>query len=140
MGKCLNKVFLLGHVGKDPEVHALNSGTLVNVRLATTKPMTDSRGDRYEKTEWHNVVGHGRHVEVFREYVRKGSRILVEGELSTRSWGDENSGGVKYRTEVIVHELTLLSYATSSKESDRASEPDAYFVGLPEITEQQVPY
>ncbi|MDP9052494.1 MAG: single-stranded DNA-binding protein [Acidobacteriota bacterium] len=140
MGKCLNKVFLLGHVGKDPEVHALNSGTLVNVRLATTKPMTDNRGDRYEKTEWHNLVGHGRHVEVFRDYVRKGSRILVEGELSTRSWGDQTTGGVKYRTEVIVHQLTLLSYATSWNESDRASEPDAYFVGLPEITEQQVPY
>lgn len=140
MGKSLNKVFLLGHVGKNPEVHVLSTGTLVNIRLATTKPVTDNRGDQYEKTEWHNVVGHGRHVEVFRDYVRKGSRILVEGELSTRSWGDENTGGVKHRTEVIVHELTLLSYATSSKESPRASESDTYFVGLPEITEQQVPY
>jgi single-strand DNA-binding protein len=148
MAKCVNKVFLLGHVGGDPEVHVLNTGTLVNVRLATTRPVTDERGERYSKTEWHNVVGHGRHVEVIRDYVRKGSRILIEGELSTRSWGDESTGGVKYRTEVIVHDLTLLSYATSPNEVavssrryiDRSAESDEYFTQLPEITEQQVPY
>lgn len=148
MAKCVNKVFLLGHVGKDPDVHVLNTGTLVNIRLATTKTIMDGRGDRHEKTEWHNVVGHGRHVEVIRDFVRKGSRIMVEGELSTRSWGDETTGGVKYRTETIVHDLTLLSYATSSDDangssrgySDRGSESNEYFARLPEISEQQVPY
>jgi single-strand DNA-binding protein len=148
MAKCVNRVFLLGYVGKDPEVHVLNTGTLVNIRLATTKPVTDERGDRYERTEWHNLVGHGRHVEVIRDFVRKGSRILIEGELSTRSWGDETTGGIKYRTEIIVHDLTLLSYATSSNEAekssrryiDRSSESDEYFARLPAITEQQVPY
>jgi single-strand DNA-binding protein len=147
MPKSVNRVFLLGHVGKDPEVHVLNTGTLVNVRLATTKPFTDERGDRYEKTEWHNLVGRGRHVEVIRDFVRKGSRILIEGELSTRSWGDETTGGVKYRTEIIVHDLTLLSYASSNEAEassrryiDRGSESDKYFARLPEITEQQVPY
>jgi single-strand DNA-binding protein len=148
MAKSINKVLLLGRVGKDPEVRALNSGTLVNVRLATAKSVTDERGDHYDKTEWHNVVGYGRHVEVIREFVRKGSRILIEGELSTRSWGDETTGGVKYRTEIIVHDLTLLSYATSTKEvegssnryTDGGSGSDEYFARLPEITEQQVPY
>ena len=148
MAKCVNRVFLLGHVGKDPEVHVLNTGTLVNVRLATTKPVRDERGDRYERTEWHNLVGHGRHVEVIRDFVRKGSRILIEGELSTRSWSDETTGGVKYRTEIIVHDLTLLSYTTKSNVAegsspqyiDRASQSNGYFARLPEITEQQVPY
>ena len=148
MAKSINRVFLLGRVGKDPEVHVLNSGTLVNVRLATSKIATDERGDRYEKTEWHNLVGYGRHVEVISEFVRRGSRILIEGELSTRSWGDETTGGVKYRTEIIVHDLTLLSYATKSNEAegsspqyiDQASQSNGYFARLPEITEQQVPY
>jgi single-strand DNA-binding protein len=147
MERSMNKVFLLGRVGKDPEVHVLDTGTLVNVRLATTKLVADNRGSFYEKTEWHNVVGRGRHVEVFKDYVRRGSRILVEGELSTRSWGDEITR-VRYRTEIIVDELTLLSYATSSKDiesspgyrNDHSQGSDAYFAGLPEITEQQVPY
>ena len=148
MAKSINKVLLLGRVGKDPEVHILNSGTLVNVRLATSKIAMDERGDRYEKTEWHNVVGYGRHVAVIRDFVRSGSKVLIEGELSTRSWGDETTGGVKYRTEIIVHDLTLLSYAATSNEAEggspryveRGSQSKEYFARLPEITEQQVPY
>jgi single-strand DNA-binding protein len=110
MGKSVNKVILLGRAGKDPEVHILQSGTLVNLTLATSDGYKDSRGEWQERTEWHNLVGFQRIAEILRDYVRKGSRIFVEGELRTRSWEDRESGQRKFRTEVVVHEVSLLSH------------------------------
>jgi single-strand DNA-binding protein len=109
MGKSVNKVILLGHAGKDPEVHILRSGTLVNLSLATSERYKDNRGEWQERTEWHNLVGCQRIGEILRDYVRKGSRIFVEGELRTRSWEDRETGQRKFRTEVVVHEVSLLS-------------------------------
>ena len=114
MGKCVNKVILLGHAGKDPEVHILRSGTLVNLSLATNERYKDNRGEWQERTEWHNLVGYQRVGEILRDYVQKGSRILVEGELRTRSWEDPESGQRKFRTEVVVHEVSLLSPGAAS--------------------------
>jgi single-strand DNA-binding protein len=110
MGKSFNKVILLGHAGKDPEVHILRSGTLVNLSLATSDGYKDNRGEWQERTEWHNLVGYQRIGEILRDYVRKGSRIFVEGELRTRSWEDRETGQRKFRTEVVVHEVSLLSH------------------------------
>ena len=121
MGKCVNKVILLGHAGKDPQAHILPSGTLVNLSLATSSRYKDNRGEWQERTAWHNLVGYQRIGEILRDYVRKGSRIFVEGELRTRSWEDRESGQTKFRTEVIVHEVSLLSQGTAT---NSAIEPE----------------
>ena len=107
MSKSLNRVTLLGHAGKDPEVHVLPSGTLVNLSLATSERFKDSRGEWQERTEWHHLVGHKRIGEILRDYVRKGSRIYVEGVLRTRSWEDRESGQRRYRSEVILTDINL---------------------------------
>ena len=148
MTDSVNKVVLLGNVGNDPQIHVLRSGTVANVRLATTKPDIDNRGNRYERTEWHNVVGRGRHVGIFRDFVRRGSKIFVLGELCTRSWDDDQSGEKRYWTEVLVLELSLLSYPTESHLPqgatgyylNRNSDVHDKYVALPEITQEMVPY
>jgi single-strand DNA-binding protein len=110
MSKSVNKNFLMGHVGKDPEVRALLSDTIVaNFSLATNEVYRDKMGESHETTEWHNLVAYGRTAEIVRDYVRKGSRIFIEGKLRTRSWDDRETGEKKYRTEVVIRDLTLLS-------------------------------
>ena len=111
MGKSVNKVILLGHAGKDPEVHELRSGTVVNLSLATNESYKDNRGEWQERTEWHHLVGYQRTAEILRDYVRKGSRIYIEGALRTRSWDDKETGQTRYRTEIVVFEVSLLSPA-----------------------------
>jgi single-strand DNA-binding protein len=147
MGRCVNKVILLGHAGKDPLVHVLPSGTLVNLSLATSERFKDHRGEWQERTEWHNLVGYQRVGEILRDYVKKGSRIFVEGELRTRSWEDRQSGQKRFRTEVVVHEISLLSQDFTT---DGANAPAHYasgnefaaqeFMGEREIAREEVPY
>ena len=108
MPKGMNKVLLLGHAGKDPEIRATQSGmTVANVSLATAD--RQKQGEEWvEKTEWHNLVAFQRTAEVVRDYVKKGSQIMIEGKLQTSSWDDKESGQKKYRTEIIINDLTLL--------------------------------
>lgn len=111
MGKTVNKSILLGHVGKDPEIHVLQSDNMVaNFTLATNNVYRDRMGESHETTEWHNLVAFGRTAEVVRDYVQKGSRIYVEGKIQTRSWDDRETGQKKYRTEIVILDLTLLSF------------------------------
>jgi single-strand DNA-binding protein len=126
MGKSVNKVILLGHAGKDPEAHILRSGTMVNLSLATSERYKDNRGEWQEHTEWHNLVGYQRIGEILRDYVQKGSKIYVEGVLRTRSWEDRESGQRRYRTEVIVVDVSLLSQAPAS---NGASGPEHEVIG-----------
>jgi single-strand DNA-binding protein len=147
MGKSVNKVILLGHAGKDPEVHILRSGTLVNLSLATSERYKDNRGEWQERTEWHNLVGYQRIGEILRDYVRKGSRIFVEGELRTRSWEDQESGQRKFRTEVVVHEVSLLSHGPAPKAANGSghhADENGFvpqdFTAEPEIEREEVPY
>src|ERR1035441_5523928 len=98
MGKSVNKVILLGRAGKDPEVHILRSGTLVNLTLATSDGYKDSRVEWQERNEGAKLVRFTRIGEILRDYVRKGSRLFVEGELRTRSWEDRESGQRKFRS------------------------------------------
>jgi single-strand DNA-binding protein len=147
MSKSLNRVTLLGHAGKDPQVHILQSGTVVNLSLATSERFKDSRGDWQERTEWHHLVGYQRIGEILRDYVRKGSRIYVEGALRTRSWEDRDSGQRRYRSEVVVTDINLLSPAIAS---NGAGEPPhraggnghvpQEFSGEQEIARDEVPY
>ena len=123
MSKSVNKVILLGNLGKDAEVKALQSGTAVaNFSLATTERYKDTRGEWQDKTEWHNLVAYGRAAEIVRDHTAKGSKLYIEGKLSTRSWEDKDTGKTIYRNEVVVLDVGLLSNknAGSNGPSDRA--------------------
>lgn len=110
MSKSVNKVILLGNVGKDPDIRSTGGGTLVaSFSVATSDRAKDASGEWVDRTEWHNLVAYGRTAEIVRDYVRKGSKLYVEGKIQTRSWDDKTSGEKKYRTEIIVNDLSLLS-------------------------------
>lgn len=109
MSKGINKAFLLGNVGKDPEIRSTNGGSLVaSFSLATADRQKDGQGNWQDKTEWHNLVAFNRTAEIVRDYVKKGSQLLIEGKIQTRSWDDRETGQRKYRTEIFVYDLTLL--------------------------------
>ena len=110
MAKSVNKVILLGNVGKDPEVKFLPSGQPVaNFSIATSERFKDKSGEFQERTEWHNLVAYARLAEIVRDYVKKGSKLYAEGRLTTRSWDDKDTGKKVYRTEIVLAELSLLS-------------------------------
>ncbi len=111
MAKSVNKVFLLGNVGKDPEIRSTGGGTMVaSFGLATSERSKDPQGNWQDRTEWHNIVVYGRLAEIVRDYVKKGSKLFVEGRIMTRNWHDKDYADRKiYRTEIIVSDLSLLS-------------------------------
>ncbi len=110
MAKSVNKVILVGNLGKDPEVKYTPQGTAVaKVTLATTSSYKDkTSGEWQEQTEWHNVVLWQRLAEIAGEYLKKGSKVYIEGRLQTRSWDDKQSGQKRYMTEVVANDLVLL--------------------------------
>ena len=110
MAKSVNKVILLGNVGKDPEIRSTPSGTIVaNLTLATGDRQKDAQGNWQDVTEWHNLVAFTRTAEIIRDYVKKGAKLYVEGKIQTRSWDDKQSGQKRYRTEIIINDISLLS-------------------------------
>jgi single-strand DNA-binding protein len=156
MAKSVNKVILLGNVGKDPEIRSTPSGTIVaNFSLATTDRVKDATGNWNDRTEWHNLVAFQRTAEIIRDYVKKGSKLYVEGKIQTRSWDDKTSGEKKYRTEIIINDLSLLSgrgeseggggsYTRSSGSSSsfdqRSSAPSEDYGQSAEITDDDIPF
>ena len=104
----INKVILVGNLGNDPEVRSLPSGNSVaNVSLATSESWNDKNtGQKQERTEWHRVVFFNRLAEIVEQYLRKGSKVYVEGRLQTRSW--EQEGVKRYTTEIIANEMQML--------------------------------
>jgi len=109
MAKSVNKVILLGNVGKDPEIRSTPGGTMVaNFSLATSDRYQDQQGNWQDRTEWHNLVAFKRTAEIVRDYVKKGSKLYIEGRIQTRSW-DDKDGLKHYKTEIIVNDLSLLS-------------------------------
>ena len=110
MSKSVNKVILLGNMGKDAEIKSLPSGaTVANFTLATTERYKDKSGEWQDRTEWHNLVAYQRTAEIIRDYTEKGSKLYVEGKLSTRSWEDKESGKTIHRTEIVAMDIGLLS-------------------------------
>ncbi len=109
MAKGINKVILIGNLGKDPEVRYMPSGGAVaNVTLATSESWKDKQsGENQERTEWHNVVFFNRLAEIAGEYLKKGSKVYVEGSLRTRKWQDKN-GQDRYTTEIVAGEMQML--------------------------------
>ena len=155
MAKGVNKVFLLGNVGKDPEIRTTPGGmTVASFSLATAERAKDAQGNWADKTEWHNLVAFQRTAEIVRDYVKKGTQVFVEGKIQTRSWDDKESGQKKYRTEILINELSLLgggsgrsegsssSGGYSSSRSSSSSSPSAPSNDYAEqgITDEDIPF
>jgi single-strand DNA-binding protein len=110
MAKSVNKVILVGNLGKDPEVKYTPNGVPVaKFSLATNERFKDKSGEWQDRTEWHSIVAWQRLAEIVGEYVKKGSKVYIEGKLQTSSWEDKQSGEKKYRTEIVANDLVLLS-------------------------------
>jgi single-strand DNA-binding protein len=122
MAKSVNKVILVGNLGKDPEVKYTPSGVPVaKFSLATNERYKDKAGEWQDRTEWHNIVAWQRLAEIVGEYVKKGSKVYIEGRLQTSSWEDKQSGEKKYRTEIIAQDLVLLGGRGEGDGEGRAS-------------------
>jgi single-strand DNA-binding protein len=109
MARGVNKVIIVGNLGKDPETRYMPSGSAVtNLRIATTESWKDKQsGDQQERTEWHAVAMFGRLAEIAAEYLRKGSQVYIEGKLRTRKWQDKE-GKDRYTTEIVADEMQML--------------------------------
>lgn len=149
MAKSVNKVILIGNLGKDPEVKYTPSGTAVaKFSLATNERYKDKGGEWQDRTEWHNIVAWQRLAEIVGEYVKKGSKLYIEGRLQTSSWDDKESGQKRYKTEVIANDLVLLSgrgteegggrsrgASAAASMDQRVPEPDTA-----QITDEDIPF
>src|SRR6266516_522133 len=112
----VNKVILIGNLGKDPEVRYTPNGLAVaNITIATTEAWKDKQsGENQERTEWHRVVFYSRLAEIAGEYLRKGSKIFIEGRLQTRKWQDKTTNQDRYTTEIIADSMQMLDSKGSS--------------------------
>ncbi len=111
----VNKVILIGNLGADPEVRYMpNGGAVANITVATTEQWKDKQtGEQQERTEWNRVVLYRRLAEIAGEYLRKGSKVYIEGRLQTRKWQDQN-GNDRYTTEIVANEMQMLDSRSSS--------------------------
>lgn len=108
MNRLRNRVQLIGHLGMDPEVKILDSGSkLVKFSLATNDSYVNSKGEKVEDTQWHNIIAWNKTADLIESYLEKGKEVALEGKLVTRSWEDEN-GVKKYMTEVVCSEILFL--------------------------------
>ena len=158
MSRGINKVILVGHLGKDPETKYMPSGGAVtNVTLATSEGWKDkTSGEKQERTEWHRVVFFNKLAEIAGEYLKKGSQVYVEGSLRTRKW--QNKEGVdQYTTEIVANEMQMLggkpgsgagggdysqssSSAASSSRSSGQSAPQAQPAGMDAPFDDDIPF
>ena len=118
----LNKVTLIGRLGQDPEIRYTQSGSAVaNATIATNDYWTDKQGEKQERTEWHSLVLWGKLADLAQSYLKKGSQVYIEGQLSTTKWKDEKSGQDKYSTQVILQgfnsSLTMLGGKSSGQDN-----------------------
>ena len=120
----VNKVILIGNLGNDPEVRYMPSGGAVtNITIATSESWRDkTSGEEKEKTEWHRVVFMGKLAEIAGEYLKKGSKVYVEGKLQTRKWQDQ-SGQDKYTTEIMVDSFNGVMQMLSGKQDGQQAQP-----------------
>lgn len=105
----INKVILVGRLGKDPEMRSTPSGmSVAKFTVATDERFTDRNGEKQERTEWHNIAAWGKLGEICGQYLKKGKLVYIEGSIRTESWDDKESGQKKYRTEIVAREMKML--------------------------------
>lgn len=122
MGRGLNKVMIIGHLGRDPEMRYTSSGRPVtSFSVATSRSWTNAEGERQTETEWFNVVAWGNLAEICKQYLHKGRQVYIEGRLQTRSWED-GEGQKHFRTELVAQEMIMLGERPSWSEKDRTDE------------------
>jgi len=150
-GKSVNKVILLGNLGKDPEVKYTPSGAPVaKLTLATNERYKDKGGEWQDRTEWHNIVLWQRLAEIAGEYLKKGSKVYIEGRLQTRSWDDKQTNQKRYMTEIVASDLVLLGSRGEGGEQggsrggnnfdQRTPEPEAAAVASTPISDEDIPF
>jgi single-strand DNA-binding protein len=157
-GKSLNRVQLIGNLGKDPEIKYTPQGTPVaKLAIATNERFKDKSGEWQDRTEWHNVVLWQRLAEIAGEYLKKGGKVYIEGRLQTRSWDDKQTGQKKYMTEIVASDLILLGgrgeggggeFAGSSRGAAAATGGNNFDQRVPEpepagsgpITDEDIPF
>jgi len=145
MAKSVNKVFLLGNVGRPPDFRNTRSGIAAELSLATNEGYPDGHGGWKSYTEWHTLVAFGRTAEVIRDYVHSGSLIFIIGKLHTESWDDPNFGLRRYWTKILVLELSLLSCAEQSatdEKDPRGLDDASPYAHIPDgpITAEEIPF
>ena len=139
----INKVILVGRLGKDPEIRSTPNGTSVaKFTVATDEKFTDRAGEKQERTEWHNITAWGKLGEICGQYLRKGSLVYIEGSIRTDSWEDKESGQKRYRTEIIAREMKMLDRKRDSEEGGGygSRRPAAATAGGPPEDEDEVPF
>lgn len=146
--RSVNRATLLGNVGRDPEIKVTGGGTSVaSFSIATSERYKDKSGEWQDRTEWHNVVAYGRNADIIRDYVRKGSKLYVEGRIQTRSW-DGKDGSKQYRTEIVVDQVVLLTGGEKQSNDERYErgsydqrrEPQGSDFGSQEVDMDGVPF
>jgi single-strand DNA-binding protein len=146
MAGSFNKVILIGNLGKDPETRTLESGAVMcRFPMATTETYKNRQsGEKTSHTEWHNIVLWRGLAEVADKYLKKGSKILIEGKIRTRSWEDKESGQMRYTTEILADQLQMLdTKKEASSETPIVSEGDAnssFVEESPSIKETDLPF
>jgi single-strand DNA-binding protein len=130
MSKGINKVIIVGNLGKDPEVrYSANGAAIANLTIATSEQWTDKQsGQKQEKTEWHRVVMFNRLGEIAGEYLKKGSQVYIEGKLQTRKWQD-NTGQDRYTTEIVANEMQMLGSRSGGAADFNANQNEGGFGG-----------
>ncbi len=137
----LNKVQLIGRLGKDPDTHTFDSGMQkVSFPLATTERWKDKNtGERKERTEWHNIIiMHAGLTNIAQNYLKQGSRVYLEGRLKTSSWDDVNSGQKRYKTEIVVDNLIMLDAKVENSNQNQSAK-SAQTTQQPQMIERDMP-
>jgi single-strand DNA-binding protein len=137
----VNKVILVGNLGRDPEVRATPSGQSVcSFSIATTERFTDRAGQQREQTEWHNVVAWGRQADTCGQYLKKGRQVYVEGKLTTRQYEAKDGTGKRYRTEVVAQRVQFLGGRASAGFDEGAPDLNSVPDGPPPVDDEDIPF
>ena len=138
--KTLNRACLLGNVGR-VDIKTTSSGmAIADFSLATSERRKDAAGNVSDETEWHNLIAFGRTAEFIRDYVQKGAKLYVEGSLRTQSWDDKTSGQKRYKTEIVVNELSLLSGRDEHNKVSSSHVVEQVHDAPDQITEEDLPF
>jgi len=147
MAASLNKVILMGNLGKNPETRTLESGTVMcRFSIATTETFKNRSGEKTSHTEWHNIVLWRGLAEVASKYLNKGDKVLIEGRIRTRSWEDKESGQMRYSTEILADQMQMMGSNIKKTENTEDAQlaqeanTNSFIEESPTISEENLPF